>query len=503
MSGRALPIRLSAWLLLALLAFAATFAAVLLGWVAPRTESTFREHGVRLVEESSRAARAIAAQQTRAAGEVLVDVIAHGTRTRRRVLDDLPLELFGGDVGAIRAAIAAEDDRRSALRQRNVEVLGREMQARAERQISARFDALSATQTHLLAEVAGELRTTHLALTGTALGLLLLVLGLGLRWLVVRPTRVLRAATRRIADGDLETDLPEPSGTELGDLARDFAAMVGELKTSRGELQHLNSNLETEVARKTTELQSSNRKLATAERLAALGTLAGGIAHEFHNAIGGIRGCTDELLADEPDAERQETMRVILRAADRASAIVQQLLRFARQPVDRRADVDPTAVVEDALRLCEPAARRQRVSIDRSLAPVGTLRGDADGLHQVVVNLLLNALQAMPDGGTLRVATSTHADEIAIRVADDGVGIAPEALDHVFEPFFTARGSDPARAGTGLGLSVSHGIAAAHGGRITVESRPGEGATFTVLLPRDGTADDAAVTPAGSPVADR
>lgn len=476
-------LRLSHWLAAALLLFAAAFAAVLIVWIGPRTEAAMREHGTQLMEQSSAAARSIAAAQTQTTGALLEDLIEHGARVRQRTLSDLPLELFGGDVEAIRRAIGAEDARRSAQQQQNVAVLAREMQDRAERRIQQKFDELVAVQNVLLRNVASDLRITHLALTGSALALLLVVLGIGLSRLVVLPTRALRAATRRVADGQLDTDVPRPAGTELGDLTRDFGRMVDELRRSRQQLQHQSENLEHEVARKTAELRQSHKKLAETERLAALGTLAGGIAHEFHNVIGGIRGCTQELSKDERDADRQETMQVILRAADRASGIVQQLTRFARRTVEQRAEVEPLQVVEDALRLCEPAARRQNVTVERELAAIEPFVGDADGLHQIVVNLLLNAVQAMPDGGTLHVTLRDSGDMVTIRVADTGVGIAEADLAHVFEPFFTTR-KDPDQAGTGLGLSVSYGLATAHGGRITVESTLGEGAVFTVELPR-------------------
>ena len=499
---RATRLRLSGMLILALAASAAALTVVLMLYVAPRTARTLGEQGLQLREQNFTAMHELAHRQTATTSEVLVDLIEQGTRARRRTLRDLPLEALAGDVAAVRAEIEAEDAQRSARQQRNVEVLAAEMQRRAEADIEARFAVLQTEQQRLVDRTTADLRTTHIALVAAALLLSLGILWFGLDRLVVRPTRALRRATQRFAAGDLYAEAPPPTRGEIGDLTRDFAQMQAELQKSRTALQALNNTLEQEVARKTehleralAELQTSHRQLAATERLAALGTLAGGIAHEFQNVIGGMRGCTEELLVDERDPERQETMQVILRAAGRASGIVQQLLRFARRSVESRSDLDPATVVEDALRLCEPGARRQGVQVHRELTPGLIVHGDGGGLHQVVVNLMLNALQAMADGGTLCIAVQPRGREVAIVVADTGVGIAAEHLPHLFEPFFTTRGQDAVKPGTGLGLSVSYGIVTAHGGRIEVDSTVGVGTTFTVLLPRAGGA-----LPPGNPL---
>jgi two-component system NtrC family sensor kinase len=371
-------------------------------------------------------------------------------------------------------------------------VLTHGAEQRAAGSIDARLHALAAAQTARTDQFVTDLRHQHLALMGIALATLLLVLGYGLHRLVVGPTLRLRIATQRVAAGELDVPLPDATADELGDLTRDFARMLQQLHAARAEQQRLAAGLADQVADKTahleralTELRASHRQLAAAERLASLGTLAGGIAHEFHNVIGGIRGCAHELAQAEPDPERRQTLAVITRAADRATGIVQQLARFARRSIDRAGELDPVVVVEDALRLCEPAARRQQVVVERDYASGLRLHGDADGLHQVCVNLLVNALQAMPTGGALHVRVAAAGDHVALEFRDNGVGIAPTHLDHIFEPFFTTRGdaASPEQRGTGLGLSESFGIVQAHKGRIDVRSRPGEGSTFTVRLP--------------------
>jgi two-component system NtrC family sensor kinase len=480
-------------LALALCLLLLALGVVLTGYVVPRTARAFAAHGEALLREGSATMHDLVRQQIAQSRQVLVDLIRHTTAARQRALQDLPFELYGDDAGAIRTAIETADAQRGERQQRNVQVLADEMQRRTSARIDGALRELAADQQQRTDAFAASLRTTHVTLVAIALALLLVVLGAGLHFLVVRPTRRLRRATQRIAGGNLAIDLPPASNDELGDLARDFEQMVAQLRSSRTALQQLADGLEIEVQKKTrhlehtlTELRDSHQHLAEAERLAALGTLAGGIAHEFHNVIGGIRGCTGELLADETQPDRRETLTVIARAADRATGIVQQLLRFARHSVEARTDVDAATIVEEALRLCEPAARRQHVTIERRL-PTGCLvHADADALHQVFVNLATNALQAMPSGGTLRAVVEIDGEQVRIELADTGTGIAAADLPHVFEPFFTTRGGerDADRRGTGLGLSVSYGIVTAHGGSIVAASTPGAGATFTVRLPR-------------------
>jgi signal transduction histidine kinase len=493
---RSFRLRLGARLTIAMCLLLAALGVLLTTYVVPQTARSFARHGETLQQEGSAMVHEFARQQIDASRTVLVDLIRHTTAARQRAVQDQPLELHRDDIGAVRAAILAADQQRAAQQQRNVTVLADEMQRRADAQIDARLRQLAAAQQQRTSEFAAELRATHLTLVAIALSLSLLVLGAGLHFFVVRPTLRLRAAAQHIRSGNLAIELPTGATDELGDLARDFEQMAAQLRSSRAALQESAAGLEAEVQRKTahlertlTELRNSHQQLAQAERLAALGTLAGGIAHEFHNLIGGIRGCAAELLADEPAAERRETLAVITRAADRATGIVQQLLRFARHAVVPGADVDLAAVVEDALRLCEPGARRQGVVIERQLLPGCTVYADADALHQVFVNLLTNALQAMPGGGTLRATIAAEGEAVRVEIADSGVGIAAADLPHVFEPFFTTRSGehDPGQRGTGLGLSVSYGIVTAHGGTLTATSRPAAGATFTVRLPRRAT----------------
>ncbi len=474
------------------LALGAALGAVLLLWLEPRTARALAGVGADFLREGSAAMRALSHDQSLQASDLLVDVLRASATDRRKALDALPLQGLAGDAEAVRAAIAADDDRRSAHERQNVVALVDSSRRNAEASIDARLRALDMAQKARTDEFVAELRRSHLLLVGGALLLTLAGLGFAVHRVVVAPVQRLRRQAQRVAAGDLAALPTPPVRDELGLLAGDFAAMTAQLRAARADQQQFADSLAQQVADKTShleralaDLRASHAQLAQAERLAALGTLAGGVAHEFHNVIGGIRGCAADLAADEPDHGRKETLAVILRAADRATAIVRELQRFARRSLDQRADCDVAAVLADALKLCEPAARRQGVDVARAGDARLVVRGDADGLHQVFVNLLVNALQAMPDGGTLRVAATRMGDEAVVTVADTGGGIAAEHLPHVFEPFFTTKrdAREPGQGGSGLGLSVSYGIVAAHQGRIEAASTPGAGATFTVRLP--------------------
>jgi signal transduction histidine kinase len=492
----------------AVLVAGAALGVLLLGWLEPRTTSAFQRLGADFLDDGRSAMLELAHEHSTLTSDLIIDVLRAAAIDREQALAQLQLQRFDGDADATRRAIADDDARRSAHQQQNVIALTTAGQRRVESSIETRLRALAANQGARTDEFVGELRTMHAWLVATTMALLLAVLGFAIHRTVVQPAAKLAAATRRIAGGDLQT-LPTvaptlPGNDEIGDLARDFAAMIEQLRAARAAQERLHASLADQVADKTAhleqalqDLRASHLQLAQAERLAALGTLAGGIAHEFHNVIGGIRGCATDLAADEPQPDRRDTLAVIVRAADRATGIVQQLLRFARRSVDSTATFDPAAVVDDALRLCEPAARRQQVVVERELGTGLRIDGDANAVHQVLVNLFVNALQAMPGGGTLRVQVANDGDRVRFTVTDTGTGIAAADLPHVFEPFFTTRGgeADPARRGSGLGLSVSWGIVTAHRGRIEVHSTRGAGTTFTIWLPvRAAAADSVAGT---------
>jgi len=231
-------------------------------------------------------------------------------------------------------------------------------------------------------------------------------------------------------------------------------------------------------------------QVVESQRLESLGTLAGGVAHDFNNMLGAIMGHADLLLGDERDQDRREHLSSILTASRRSADLVGKLLAFGRRGRNLVEAVDLDAVVRDCLSMLAPSFRPDIV-VRTALGATSTVDGDPSQLHQVVVNLCLNAADAMPAGGVLEVATEDvgvagdgeEASRVVLRVTDSGTGIADEVKAHIFEPFFTTK-TPGAGSGTGLGLSTVHGIVHLHQGTIDVVSQPGHGATFIVSFPR-------------------
>ena len=251
------------------------------------------------------------------------------------------------------------------------------------------------------------------------------------------------------------------------------------------------------------ELRSLERRLRLAQRLEAMGTLAGGIAHDFNNILGAILGYGEMALRDARKGSRlARDLDSIIVAGERGRALVDRVLAFSRSAVGERVPVHVEKVVREALDLLS-AKLPPDVTLHAKLhAGRAAMLGDATQVHQVLMNLATNAIHAMPAGGTLRVSLSAvhlaeprtptlgimpAGDYLILQVADSGTGIAPEILERIFDPFFTTK---DVGTGTGLGLSLVHGIVAELDGAIDVASTPGAGSTFTVFLPRSGDALD-------------
>lgn len=227
------------------------------------------------------------------------------------------------------------------------------------------------------------------------------------------------------------------------------------------------------------QILAFEEQLLRASRLSALGELAAGLAHEIRNPLGSIRG-TAEIVKDPATSpgQREEFAEVLVREVDRLNQVVSKFLRFAKpDPVGRQA-VCINQVLDELLEFSAAEYRRQRIEVRFDRAELPRIPVDADQLRQVLLNILLNAVQALSTGGVVRVTTLLKEDSVVVQIADNGPGIAPEVLPRIFNPFYTTR-----QSGTGLGLAISQRIVQAHGGQIGVQSRPGEGAVFEVMLP--------------------
>lgn len=236
------------------------------------------------------------------------------------------------------------------------------------------------------------------------------------------------------------------------------------------------------LCRDLTEVQSLKREVETSRRLASLGRLAAGVAHEIRNPLSSIKGFATyfkERYRDNPDDQR--TSEIMIQEVDRLNRVITQLLEFARPPVIQKKRASLQSLIQHSLKMIERQASAKEIQVLFHLpSDVKEVDLDPDGINQVLLNLYLNAVEAMNQGGTLSVSLSTDegAHRIKIMVSDTGAGIEKEDLEHIFDPYFTTK-----QTGTGLGLAIVHKIVEAHGGEVRAESEIGRGTTVSVLLP--------------------
>ena len=314
--------------------------------------------------------------------------------------------------------------------------------------------------------------------------------------LLARPIRELEKLAHRVALGERDLQMEVSSTDEVGDLADAFNQMTRALTRQEAEIGLLHRGLEIKVQERTAQLSEKNRQLlqtqaelARAEKLADLGIVAAGVAHEINTPLAIIRGNTEVLeMCLPPEHANREEVEIISRQTERMAKIVGNLLSFARQKSLNQRQFRVHEVLEEILSQIGHQVKMDAIRVLRQYAQdLATVRGDADQLRQVFVNLIQNAVQAMPQGGTLSLATRVAGKGCVVEIADTGKGIAPEHLEKIFTPFFTTRDN-----GSGLGLSVSYGIVKDHGGDIEVESAPGLGTRFRILLPGENPLEQSA-----------
>jgi two-component system, NtrC family, sensor kinase len=315
-------------------------------------------------------------------------------------------------------------------------------------------------------------------------GVLASVLG---NWLVGVPMRRLVAKARRVGRGDFSTPLAVRQQDEIGALAREIDAMCDQLEAAH-------ARIDAETNARITALE----QLRHADRLATVGQLASGVAHELGTPLNVVAQRAKMISTGEvTGSEAADGARIVFEQAQRITGVIRQLLDFARRRTPQKACADLGGLAAQTASFLAPLGRKRAVEIHvEHPSPPVQAAVDAGQMQQVLTNLMVNGIQSMPRGGTLRVTVGSQAAQPpadvggpaqeyrTISVQDQGEGIAAEHLPHLFEPFFTTK---DVGEGTGLGLAVAYGIVREHAGWIGVESAPGHGSTFTIFLPAGDT----------------
>jgi two-component system NtrC family sensor kinase len=300
---------------------------------------------------------------------------------------------------------------------------------------------------------------------------------------MIQPLEEIVKASNRIAAGDLDHAVTINSHDEIGILANSFNKMLASIKTMKLELEEWGRTLEEKVNKRTEELVAVQTQMAQSEKLASIGRLAAGVAHEINNPLGGILTFSSLALEDcDEDHPLRQNLEVIVKQTLRCRETVKGLLDFARQSSATPSTTEVNSVVDKTLLLLENQTIFQNIRTVRHFDPeLPQAPIDAGQLQQVIINIVINAADAMEENGMLTIETrrAPHTQEILIQISDTGKGIPEDILPLIFEPFFTTK---KVGKGTGLGLSIVHGIVTRAGGKIEVVSSP-SGTTFTIRLP--------------------
>ena len=376
----------------------------------------------------------------------------------------------------------------------------------------AAYAEFSTAQFDEVLEYQHQLSLSRRVITGAVIALAINVF---LYWYVHRPVGALLTAVKAVTEGTMTTTVPVSGDDEIGTLASRFNRMVERIRTTTNEnarlfdaLQQAHNDLQVKVDEATAEIRQKNRELARtnellssaqrdaarAQRLSAIGQLAATIAHKIGTPLTALSGHI-QLLQEDPDLTKdaRRRLQIVEGQIDQTSHIIQDLLIYGRKPEPILECMDLKACVEDCLSLMRPEIARRNVILltDFHDTPF-TVPGDSQQLQEVFCNLIDNALDAMPEAGTLTIrmhpsggrASSLQPidmpESYAVDIVDTGQGIPRDRLDQIFQPFFTTK---KAGRGTGLGLAIAAETIRAHGGEMAVESEPGKGSRFTVILP--------------------
>jgi two-component system, NtrC family, sensor kinase len=334
-------------------------------------------------------------------------------------------------------------------------------------------------------------RRTMLAYTGVALFLVVFLSGLFI-WIEVRnPLRALKTGTQRVAKGELGFQIPVKSNDEIGDLAASFNQMSSRLQLAQAEITAWAHTLEDRVDEKTRELTQAHQHMLQVEKMATIGKMAAVVAHEINNPLSGIltysrvvkRWIQNNFSSAPRTEEMSGSLDLIASESKRCGELVKNLLSFSRVTPMNLEWCELNQVIDRCIRLVQHKMDMATIQLNLTLGDeLPHVRCDPNQIEQVVLAMVINAIDAMPQGGNLWITTrQVSASAIELTIRDDGMGISDEHLVHIFEPFYTTKES----GGSGLGLAISQNIVERHGGSIAVHSVVGQGTTFTILLPVD------------------
>jgi two-component system sensor histidine kinase HydH len=287
---------------------------------------------------------------------------------------------------------------------------------------------------------------------------------------VLRLVAELKGGGKRVIEKELDSPLPDGRVVPLNVTVSSLRAEDGSLWGSVVLLRDL------------TEVRSLKREVETSRRLASLGRLAAGVAHEIRNPLSSIKGFATyfrDRYKDHPDD--QKTAEIMIHEVDRLNRVITQLLEFARPAAIQKRSTSLKSLIQHSLKMIEKQASAKQIQIRWTNPPnLGEISVDPDRINQVLLNLYLNAIEAMEHGGILSVSLTREEDSLWVKIAvsDTGTGIGREDLEHIFDPYFTTK-----QSGTGLGLAIVHKIVEAHNGEVRAESEPGQGTTVSVFLP--------------------